>query len=143
MKFSNYIDICNTSDVKYENLNRKEREIFDTKEVVIDFLKRNKYPHDIPILISETIRVNEQGMVTQGVYDNGKIIIKRSTLNKNIFLGVLIHEFAHYISGASDNTRAFEDQLTEFLGLAMNDKITKGAKSGGEKNKGLFRFFGR
>jgi hypothetical protein len=33
----------------------------------------------------------------------------------------LIHEFAHYISGASDNTREFENILTDMLGFAMND----------------------
>lgn len=66
------------------------------------------------------IRPDGNGLNAEGVYEGNRIIIKRSVLN-NItrFLGVLVHEFAHYNSGASDNTRAFENVLTDMLGYAL------------------------
>lgn len=53
-----------------------------------------------------------------GLWNNGRVIIKRSTLNSlEEFVGVLLHEIAHAKSGYTDATRGFEKQLTEFIGL--------------------------
>ena len=51
----------------------------------------------------------------------GTIIIKRDQL-KNIenYVGTLLHEVAHAVSGASDVSREFESELTNLLG-----KITR------------------
>lgn len=120
-----YTDSFEYNFVSYKNLTAIEKKIFDTKKNVIDFLKRHRYNYNIEILISETIRINEYGERTDGVFDGNRIIIKRESLTKEKFLGVLIHEFAHYISGAPDNSREFENILTEMLGKAMNDNIDK------------------
>src|SRR5699024_10573376 len=93
-----YQDSFQYKFISYEQLSVKEKSIFDTKDIVLNFLKRHNYSYEIPILVSETIRKHELGIDTRGVYEDGKIIIKRDALNKDEFLGVLIHEFAHHIS---------------------------------------------
>ena len=91
------------------------------------------------IQISETIRMDEVGFVAQGAWDPAEkaIIIKRSILkSKETFAGVLMHEFAHYVSGYADNTRNFENVLTEMLGFVYSELSIKGEKP---KKAGLFR----
>jgi len=73
------------------------------------------------IRISETMRKElgsfiEPNGIWQG--SDGRIIIKRSQL-KSIedYAGTLLHEVAHAISGTSDVTREFEDELTRQLGI--------------------------
>ena len=91
------------------------------------------------IQISETIRMDEFGFVTHGVWDPAEnaIIIKRSILkSKETFAGVLMHEFAHYVSGYADNTRDFENVLTEMLGFVYSELSIKGEKP---KKVGLFK----
>jgi hypothetical protein len=120
--YKSYNDSFEYKFIEYENLSEQEKCVFDTKQVVLNFLKNHRYKTDINIAISETIRINEYGESTDGVYSPQQgIIIKRSTLTNGRFKGVLLHEFAHYNSGASDNTRAFENILTEMLGYEMNE----------------------
>lgn len=108
------------SFINYENLTYDEQKVFDTKDYVISFLRRYGYKTNIPIRISKTIKVDNHGMATEGVHSDGIIIIKRSVLSsEKRFLGVLIHEFAHYTSGFEDNSRDFENVLTDMLGYAL------------------------
>lgn len=118
-----YRDSFEYKIVKYDELSNHEKLIFDTKQIVIDFLNRHKYKCDIQINISETIRVNEYGEETNGLFDGRRIIIKRKALRRDKFLGVLLHEFAHYNSLADDNTRDFENILTDMLGFAMDELV--------------------
>ena len=62
------------------------------------------------------------------------IIIKRSVLSdtKN-FIAVLLHELAHAKSGATDASRAFEEELTNMLGIIGFKAIEKTK----EKKKGF------
>ncbi len=109
--------------VDYKDLTPQEKGVFDCKNVVISFLKEHNYKYRVKIRISETIFMDELGRETFGVFDNKQncIIIKRSALEDRAhFLGVLIHEFAHFTSGYQDNTRDFENILTEMLGYAMD-----------------------
>ena len=106
------------------DLTQEERNVFAQKDAVLRFLRNCGYNVDVPIKISHTIRVDGSGLEPDGVHENGTIIIKRSTLqNMARFVGVLAHEFAHHISGATDNTRTFENTLTEMLGFALSDMI--------------------
>lgn len=108
--------------VKYEDLKPEEKKVFDSKDFVIDFLEKHEYKHKAIIKISETIKVDSFGGETLGlcIESENKIIIKRKALSsKEQFLGVLTHEFAHYHSHFSDNTREFENVLTKLLGLAL------------------------
>lgn len=81
--------------------------------------------------------MDEFGFVTHGIWDPAEnaIIIKRSILkSKETFAGVLMHEFAHYVSGYADNTRDFENVLTEMLGFVYSELSIKG----GETKEGWF-----
>jgi hypothetical protein len=110
--------------IDYQELTATEKQIFDMSTVVISFLKRHNAYKDVPIKISETIRVDESGQSTNGVYTGSEIIVKRSKLKrKEVFLGVLEHEFAHAYEGHKDNTRDFENTLTKFCGWHLADLI--------------------
>lgn len=55
-----------------------------------------------------------------GVWEpaHGRIVIKRDQLNNlERFAGTLLHEVVHAITGASDQTQAFENGLTNLLGV--------------------------
>jgi len=105
--------------VDEKKLSKKEKEIFSKKDEVFKLIggKPSKIKK---ILISETMRLETQGYdEASGVWeeDEKRIIIKRTQLKNLIsFAGTLLHETAHAISGASDITIEFENELTELLG---------------------------
>lgn len=47
-------------------------------------------------------------------------IHRRQLQDRESFLGTLLHELSHAVSGASDATRDFEKQLTKYLGILAN-----------------------
>ena len=112
------------SFIQYENLTSIERETFDLITPITALIMK-KYNKSIPdIKVSETIRMDDFGLITQGAWDSSlnTIIIKRSALySKENFAGVLMHELAHYVSGYKDNTRNFENTLTEMLGFIYSE----------------------
>lgn len=115
--------------VSEAELTSTEREIFKQQSVVLQFLKKYGYKNDKPIKISNTMRIDPLiGVQPAGLWDPVEqcVIIKRSVLKDGIarLFGVLIHEFAHYNSGASDNTREFENILTDMLGYTMTDILS-------------------
>ena len=125
-------DITSFSDIKkkyyenfsyefidYEELNQKEKEVFDLKKEILKFMQENGYNCNVKIRVSSTI-LND-GYNTRGCYNSKDgIIILRKALTRKEFAGVLLHEFAHFVSGYSDNTREFENVLTEIMGKLMN-----------------------
>lgn len=130
-------------------LSQSEKDVFDIRKPIMALLLR-KYPSKEPNMrISETIRVDCSGFSALGVWDTAEqaIIIKRSVLeSKMSFAGVLMHEFAHYYSGYTDNTRAFENVLTEMLGYVYTElsKIDKDNPVKEEPTaKRRFQLFGR
>jgi hypothetical protein len=51
--------------------------------------------------------------------DRREIVIHRRQLRAAAtYLGTLLHEAAHALTGAADSTREFENVLTEYLGVA-------------------------
>lgn len=73
----------------------------------------------IEVKISKTLRPTIFGDDTLGEWISNEniIVIRRDRLNsENAFLGTLIHEYTHAISGESDCTREFETALTDTLG---------------------------
>lgn len=105
--------------VSLTSLTPEEQKTFKLSDSIVSFLRQHQFKHNIEIKVSETIRVGIDGALTLGVYDSEEnaIIIKRSILNNpTVFCSVLLHEFAHYQHGYLDNTRAFENDLTEFIG---------------------------
>ena len=84
-------------------------------------------------LISETMMSEgARGISTSGVWSPQEqaIIVKKSELNsKSGFLGVLLHEYCHYLSGCTDNTRGFEDALTDMCGILAESLLEKQIRS--------------
>lgn len=117
--YDDYAESFKYDFVDYKDLSDAEKQVFNLKGLVIEFIKSH-YKVCTDIVISETIRVNELGTSTNGVYDGGKIIIKRSVLsNPVLFCEVLAHELCHHQHGYFDNTRDFENDLSSMLGYSI------------------------
>lgn len=138
--YQEYHDSFSYEFVDYTSLNQSEKQVFLLKDEVINFLKKHNYKYGAQIKISETIKIDTYGSITYGIceYEQNIIIIKRSVLkSKSLFLGTLIHEFAHYQHQYPDNSRDFENDLTEMLGYALLDNISNSSSS----KKSLFDFW--
>lgn len=76
--------------------------------------------HDFTVRVSETLMVSSSGIDTLGLWcpDEREIVLKRSVLLdlQQTYITVF-HEFAHAQHGYSDNTRDFEDDLGDMIGL--------------------------
>lgn len=121
-----YINSFEYKYIDYNDLSKNEQKVFDKKDIVIEFLKKYRYCHDAIIKISETICPDANGRETMGVCQGNCIIIKRVVLqSEQVFLGTLIHEFAHYHSGFEDNSREFESVLTGMLGKILYELQNK------------------
>ena len=125
--------------VSYDSLTENEKKVFDLKDEIIQFLK-NSFSCCEDILISETIRISLDGSDTKGVHENDRIIIKRSVLSDPIdFCGVLAHELCHHQHGYEDNTRDFENDLTDMLGYSIYQTIA--TRQPAQKQNIIKRFF--
>lgn len=72
------------------------------------------------ILISETMRLNDNGDSVCGVYEDAarRIVIRRDQLSDPVrYCGTLLHELVHANTGTHDMTLAFENALSEQLGV--------------------------
>lgn len=105
--------------VEYRDLTESEKAVFDLKDTIIRVLS-HRFRTLNNIKVSETICVDDSGLETDGTYENDAIIIKRSVLSdRQEFCGVLAHELCHYQNGNDDNTRDFENDLTDMLGYSL------------------------
>lgn len=76
--------------------------------------------------MSENIQIGILGDSTDGVHEGSAIIIKRSVLSDaKRFCDVLAHELCHHQHGYEDNTRDFENDLTDMLGYSIYSIITQ------------------
>ncbi|MCX6817296.1 MAG: ATP-binding protein [Candidatus Aenigmarchaeota archaeon] len=112
--------------VKEKELTKQEREVFSKTDLILKLIGgRPKNVKDI--LISETMRLETMGYSEAvGLWeaDNQRIIIKREQLrNLRPYAGTLLHEVAHAISGASDISREFENELTKVIGIVSSEKL--------------------
>lgn len=127
--------------ILYNELTEKEKEVFDSHELVLNFFrKRMKQAkvNAVSVKISETIRVDLFGNVTRGLYDptENVIIIKREVLlSQSDFFGIFAHELIHCVSGYGDNSRDFENILTEVIGYLF---VELNADDGQVKKQKLF-----
>jgi len=118
--YSEYHESFEFKFIDPSDLTSREREIFGKTDETLNLIGGK--PRKIKeIKISETMR-KELGFFIErnGVWEEstGRIIIKRSQL-KSIedYAGTLLHEVAHAISGTTDVSREFEDELTRLLGI--------------------------
>lgn len=111
--------------IEPDSLTYSEKETFNQIEQIYNLI--NGKPWNVSeILISETMQRDDFTFrPAVGLWDGNKVIIKRSQLNSmKEFAGTLIHELSHAKSGASDGTRKFETQLTEYLGLLTSKLLS-------------------
>ena len=118
-----YETYCNSytyNFVDFAELTEAERRVFVLKEHILKIFKE-RFDICPNIRISETLRVDAFGEHADGVCGNNSIIIRRAVLkDAERFCGVLLHELAHYQNGHTDNTRAFENDLTDMLGFVTH-----------------------
>lgn len=123
--YNDYNDSFQYEFIKYDELSESEKKIFDLKDIIMDIISPT-FKKCKTVKISKTIRIDINGGSTLGVYEGDSIIIKRSVLsNAQKFCGVFAHELCHYQHGNIDNTRAFENDLTDMLGYSIYKLIFK------------------
>ncbi len=115
-------------EYKFVDINKltlKEKEVYNrTPEI----LKLAGITHNFPLKISETMSIKENG-ITLGCFDDGEIIIKRSELcNLKDYSGTLIHEYIHGIHKNGDVTREFENDLTNQIGIIVDNVLKENFK---------------
>lgn len=105
--------------VEPEQLTDAEREIYDETDAILS-LAVSGTPNKVrQIRISTTMRMDRAGRDCVGLWvsEDGWIVVRRDQLaSLNSYAGTLLHELAHAVSGAGDESADFEDQLTDFLG---------------------------
>jgi hypothetical protein len=119
-----YNDSYEYKFVPVNELSSDELEVYKTLDWILSFMNAKGYKTKIEI--SETLRpgsdMNDLNPV--GVWDSSlhKIIIKRDQLkSKKDFMGTLIHELIHAITGCADVSRDFEIHLTNTIGKLAYD----------------------
>lgn len=138
----NYIQEYNDSFqfdfIKPEMLTEAERSVYAKTEELLALvgLTGSNAP---PVRISEIMRATNDHF--DGLWSNKLkvIIIRRHVLSSlHNYAATLLHEAAHASSGAVDTTRAFEDQLTEYLGkVALLALAQKGSDSPADESDGI------
>lgn len=113
--------------VDESKLTPSEKEIFNKKEKVFQVLGGKPFRIK-EIVVSETMQKdNTTFSQAAAIWEpsSGRIIMWRPILeNEEIFLGTLLHEISHAISGATDATRLFENELTRLLGIFTKQAIS-------------------
>ena len=125
--FSDYVSDFNHSFefefIEKDELSDEEQEIFEKTSKILDLVEWSTQRP--PVRISETMRPETDASAGNLVLHDALgcysplmgIIIKRSELSSlKQYASVLLHEAAHASSGATDATREFESELTEYLG---------------------------
>ncbi|MCI0331231.1 MAG: ATP-binding protein [candidate division Zixibacteria bacterium] len=112
--------------VDAKGLSREERKVFEKTEAILNLIGGK--PKKIKkIKISETMRMENFGFKeASGLWeeDSGRVIIKRAQLRTlKDYAGTLLHEVAHAISGASDISSEFEEELTSLLGTIASKTL--------------------
>ncbi len=107
--------------VSPQDLSLEERQTYEKTEQILRLIGGR--PSQVKeVVISETIRPNPTTYQEEvGCWEPMKslIIIRRDRLRDlGKYASTLLHEAAHAESGASDVTRDFENQLTQYLGRA-------------------------
>lgn len=122
-----YNDSFQYKFVDYHDLSSAEQYVFNLHNQIISYLKP-AFKICSNIKVSENIQIGLLGADTLGAYDENTktIIIKRSALSDaKTFCGVLAHELCHHQHNYDDNTRDFENDLTDMLGYSIYRIITR------------------
>lgn len=104
--------------VNESDLTQREREVWELKDKVLSLVGLENQVEEVRV--SETMRSLDDGWKAEGLWESGerRIVVKRDALASKLrFVGLLLHEAAHAKSGATDQTREFEGDLTDLLGI--------------------------
>jgi hypothetical protein len=113
--------------VAEDQLSASERVVFGRAHRIVALADRGNADVVREILVSETMRLSEMGDMTLGLWQPGerRIIIRRDQLvSLSTFAGVLLHELGHALSGKTDGSLAFEEELTRILGLVAETALS-------------------
>lgn len=116
-----YNDSFNFEFVDHADLTTAEQDVLALADQAADLAGFMPKRYGVKaILISETMRLNPDGGQVVGLWDQseGRVIIRRDQLASPAqFCGTLLHELEHAASGHGDKTLAFEEGLTNRLGI--------------------------
>ena len=124
--FSEYTSSFKFKFIKIDELNPSERKIYNKTKKILEIAGKPKKVKNVKI--STTMKKAMSSFIeATGVWEEstGTIIIKRTQL-KTIenYSGTLLHEVAHALSGASDVSREFENELSKLLGTITPKVLT-------------------
>ncbi|MFA5364592.1 MAG: ATP-binding protein [Candidatus Bathyarchaeia archaeon] len=124
--FSEYTSSFKFKFIKIDELNPSERKIYNKTKKILEIAGKPKKVKNVKI--STTMKKDMSSFIeATGVWEEstGTIIIKRTQL-KTIekYSGTLLHEVAHALSGASDVSREFENELSKLLGTIAPKVLT-------------------
>lgn len=113
--------------VNENDLTLSEKQIFQKKDKIFQLIGGK--PNNIKsVVVSDTMQKDNMTFSqANAVWEptNQRIIIWRPLLkDEQEFLGILLHEISHAISGATDATRVFESELTRLLGIFSKRAIS-------------------
>jgi len=108
--------------VEPDDLTPAERRVWDLWPVIARMVLPEDKPFGFDVKISETMRLGgaHDDVAGQWQSDIRAIVIRRDQLSGVAsFGGVLLHEVAHAVLGASDVSRDFEDALSNYIGMLV------------------------
>lgn len=100
------------------DLTASEKRIWSMKDVVLKSIGGLPVGYS-NIYLVDAIRYYDDSSLVEGLCDfrKGEIFICRACLFRaESFIGTLLHEIAHARSGANDETKKFESELSDLLG---------------------------
>lgn len=105
-----------------DDLTPDERRMWDLRPAIIHMVLPAGEPFGFDVRISAKMRLAgaHDDVAGQWRPEAREIVIRRDQLSDiTSFGGVLLHEVAHAMSGASDVSRDFEDFLSKYIGLLV------------------------
>ena len=122
--------------VPIDALSRKERKIFALAQPMLTLVKtESKRVREIRVsntMRLESFSANEAVGVWEG--SESRIVIKRDQLARaDLFLGTLLHEIGHALSGAPDVDEEFEQGLTKLLGKTGQAAVKRGTSGSDDR----------
>jgi hypothetical protein len=110
-----------------EQLDGAEREVYDQTDAILGLAVSGPRTKVGEVLISRTMRLDRGDRECVGLWDphEKRIIVRHDQLRDlGRYAGTLLHELAHAVSEADDESLRFEEQLTQFLGTLARTVVS-------------------
>lgn len=109
-----------------DDLTKNEQELYEQTQAILRLVVPRPQAKVQEVLISTTMRLDRSDRECVGLWvpAERRIVIRRDQLGSIAsYASVLLHEIAHAVSDADDESREFEDQLSTFLGALAGAAI--------------------